>query len=312
MTERRYIGIDVSKRTLDICEHGETKSHHMKNTAAEIAKLCTKLTQKGEVLVAVEATGGYERLVVRMLNRAGIAVAVVNPTRVRRFAEGVGQLAKTDRIDAQMIAYYASVKEPVPNGVKTELEEMLSGLVERRQQLITMRTAEKNRLSACMDSLIPGIEAHITYLNTEIKALEDEIQDCLDNNQELHEKAEIIDSMPGVGPVTKATLVAELPELGQISNREIAALVGVAPFNKDSGPRRGRRKIKGGRAHIRRVLYMAALSAIKCNQVIRTFYISLIERGKERKVALTACMRKLLVILNAMVKHRQMWHSQPV
>lgn len=312
MVERSYYGIDVSKRTLDINQHGQRKSKQIKNNKEEIGKLCAELQQETGVLVAVEATGGYERLVVRMLNQAEIPVAVVNPTRVRRFAEGVGRLAKTDRIDAQMIAYYASVKEPEPNGVKTEQEELLTSLVERRQQLIIMRTAEKNRLSACMDNLKPAINAHIAYLDDQIKMLEDQIENQMDHDQDLQEKAEIIESVPGVGFVTKATLIAELPELGRISNREIAALVGVAPFNNDSGPRRGRRRIKGGRAHIRRVLYMAALSAIKCNYVIKPFYYSLIDRGKEPKVAITACMRKLLVILNAMVRHQELWRCQAI
>lgn len=307
MTDTAYVGIDVSKKWLEVRELEKSKSSQVRNDAKGISRLKQSMRAKGAVLIAVEATGGYERQVVKGLSEVGLAVAVVNPTRVRRFADGMGILAKTDKIDAQVIARYASIKQPEPNGFKTEEEEELAGLVERRRQLLVMQTAEKNRLSTCPERLRSDVEMHIGWLEERIETMEVSIQSMIDRKLEWRERAQIIQSVPGIGEVTTATLTAELPELGKISGREIAALVGVAPFNQDSGPRRKKRRIKGGRAGIRRTLYMAALSASRHNHVIKAFYQSLIERGKEKKVALTACMRKLIVIINAMVKNNEMW-----
>ena len=258
-----------------------------------------------------EATGGYESRAVKALGEVGLAVAVVNPTRVRRFAEALGILAKTDKIDAQVIAHFAKVVQPAINGRQTLLEEQLAAGVERRRQLLVEMVAEKNRLSTCPVCMRENIEEHIAWLEEHIEYLEAEIQDCILQRPEWRERAEIIDSVPGVGTVTATTMVAELPELGQLNRQKIAALVGVAPFNKDSGPKRGKRRIFGGRSGVRRTLFMAALSASKFNPVIRAFYESLIKRGKEKKVALIACMRMLLVIINAMVRKGEVWQSMP-
>jgi len=311
MTSDGFVGIDVSKRSLEVNFQGEEATWKVENGPQGYATLVGRLKDRQPELIVFEATGGYERQPVKALGEAGLAVAVVNPTRVRRFAEALGILAKTDKIDARLIAHFASVVQPAVNGRQTPLEEQLAACVERRRQLLTILTAEKNRLSTCPDRVRAGIEEHITWLERQIEGLEDDIHTCLLQKPEWLERAEIVDSAPGVGPVTASTLVAELPELGQLNRQKIAALVGVAPFNKDSGPKRGKRKIFGGRAGIRRTLYMAALSATVHNAIIRSFYQKLLKRGKEKKVALVACMRKLLVILNAMVRKGEVWHPAP-
>jgi len=311
MTSEVYVGIDVSKRWLEVRVHGAAESQKVGNDADGHRELVEKMSVVGPQLIVFEATGGYERGAVSMLSASGYAVAVANPTRVRRFAEALGILAKTDKIDAQVIAHFASVVQPTVNGRQTPLEEQLAAIVERRRQLLVGLVAEKNRLSTCPACVREGIEAHIAWIEAEVESLEIQIQSCIQQKPEWRQRAEIIDSAPGVGPVTASTLVAELPELGQLSHKEIAALVGVAPFNKDSGPKRGKRRISGGRSGIRRTLYMAALSAIKHNPVIRAFYENLLLRGKEKKVAIVACMRKLLVFINAMVRKGEVWRYSP-
>ncbi len=311
MTSEAYVGIDVSKRWLEVCVHGAVESQKIGNDPDGFRVLVGEMEAIRPQLIVFEATGGYESRAVGVLSAAGYAVAIANPTRVRRFAEALGILAKTDRIDAQVIAHFASVVQPTANGRQTPLEEQLAAFVERRRQLLVELVAEKNRLSTCPACVQEGIEAHIAWIDEQVDVLESQIQTCIQQKPEWRERAEIIDSAPGVGPVTAATLVAELPELGQLSHKKIAALVGVAPFNKDSGPKRGKRRIFGGRSGIRRTLYMAALSAIKHNPVIRTFYEALLQRGKEKKVALVACMRKLLVFINAMVRKGEVWRYSP-
>ena len=311
MTSEAYVGIDVSKRWLEVCVHGEPESWKVGNDADGHRTLVEKMKALQPVLIVFEATGGYEHRAAKALREAGFAVAVVNPTRVRRFAEALGILAKTDKIDAQVIAHFASVAKPAVNGAQTPLEEQLAACVERRRQLLVELVAEKNRLSTSPDWVRDNIEEHIDWLEEHLTGLEDEIQALIWQKPEWQARAEIIDSVPGVGPMTAATLVAELPELGQCNRQEIAALVGVAPFNKDSGPKKGKRRIFGGRSGVRRTLFMATLSASKHNPVIRAFYQSLLSRGKEKMVALTACMRKLLVIINALVRKGEAWHFSP-
>ena len=311
MTSEKYVGIDVSKRWLEVQVHGEAEGRKFGNDPDGIRSLVEQMKALQPEVIVFEATGGYERRASKALREAGLAVAVVNPTRVRRFAEALGILAKTDKIDAKVIAHFASVVRPAPNGQQSDLEEQLAACVERRRQLLVELTAEKNRLSTCPACVREDIEEHIAWLEEHIDSLEAEIQICIMQKPEWQARAEIIDSVPGVGPVTAATLIAELPELGQLNRQKIAALAGLAPFNKDSGPKKGKRKIFGGRSGIRRPLFMAALSATKHNPVIRTFYESLLKRGKEKKVALTACMRKLLVIINAMVRKGEAWRMSP-
>jgi len=312
MTSEGYVvGIDVSKRWLEVQVHGEAESRKIGNDLDGFTTLVERVKAIQPELVVFEATGGYESRAVKALSEAGFAVAVVNPTRVRRFAEGLGILAKTDKIDARVIAHFASVVRPPVNSRQTPLEEQLAAFVERRRQLLVELTAEKNRLSTCPDCVREDIEEHIAWLEERIDRLETKIQACIAQKPEWRERAEVIDSVPGVGAVTASTMVAELPELGHLNRQKIAALVGVAPFNKDSGPKKGKRRIFGGRSGVRRTLYMAALSATKHNPIIRAFYESLLKRGKEKKVALTACMRKLLVMINAMVRKGEAWRYIP-
>lgn len=311
MTSEKFVGIDVSKRGLEVQVHGEAESRKFGNDPDGIRSLLEQMKALQPVLIVFEATGGYERRAAKALSEAGLAVAVVNPTRVRRFAEALGILAKTDKIDAKVIAHFASVVCPAPNGQHSDLEEQLAACVERRRQLLVELAAEKNRLATCPACMRENIEEHIAWLEEHVDSLEAEIHSCIMQKPEWQTRAEIIDSVPGVGPVTATTLIAELPELGQLNRQKIVALAGLAPFNKDSGPKKGKRKIFGGRSGIRRPLFMATLSATKFNPVIRAFYESLLKRGKEKKVALIACMRKLLVIINAMVRKGEAWRVSP-
>jgi transposase len=290
MTSETFVGIDVSKRWLEVQVHGEGESWKVGNDAEGQITLVEQMKAVQADLIVFEATGGYERKAVKALSEGGFAVAVVNPTRVRRFAEGVGVLAKTDKIDAQVIAHFGFVVRPPVN-----------------RQLVVELTAEKNRRSTCPDCVRDDLEDHIAWLEEHIDRLETEIQSCIDHNPEWQKRAAIIDSVQGVGPVTASTMVADLPELGKLNRQKIAALVGVAPFNKDSGSKKRKRRIFGGRTGVRRTLFMATLSATKHNPIIRAFYQSLLARGKEKKVALVACMRKLLVIINAMVRKGEFW-----
>lgn len=311
MTSEVYVGIDVSKRWLEVCVYGESDTGKVGNDEEGHLRLVEQMKALQSARIVFEATGGYESRAAQALREAGCAVAVVNPTRVRRFAEGLGILAKTDKLDAQVIAQYAAVVKPAVNGAQTPSEERLAACVERRRQLLVELVAEKNRLSTCPASVRDDIGEHIAWLEEHIDRLEAEIHACISQNPDWQARAEIIDSVPGVGTVTASTLVAELPELGQCNRQQIAALVGVAPFNKDSGPKKGKRRIFGGRSGIRRTLFMATFSATKYNPVIRAFYQSLLKRGKEKMVALTACMRKLLVIINALVRKGEVWRHIP-
>jgi transposase len=265
------------------------------------------LTQKA-VLVVVEASGGYEAALVSELVSRGQEVALVNPTRVRAFARAEGILAKTDKIDARVIARFGATMKPQVRARRDEPQVALNEKVTRRRQLVLMLSAEKNRLHPASPALQAHIAHHIAWLETEIGELETQISQAIKANPAWTETANRVDSVPGIGFIPAATLIADLPELGQLNRQKIAALVGVAPFNRDSGKQRGKRRIFGGRTSVRSILYMATLSAIRHNPVIKDFYQRLVDKGKLRKVALTACMRKLLVILNTMVKTGQDWN----
>jgi transposase len=305
------VGIDVGKRKNDVHVHGLAGESQYHNDAEGIRELVDSMLQLSPALIVVEATGGYERLMVAELSAAGLPIAVVNPTRIRRFADSLGQLAKTDKIDARTIAHFASVVRPPVRALKSEEEERLGDLLDRRRQVIAMQTAEKNRLHTTWGRIRDDIEEHLDWLAAKLDELDREIADLIGNSQEWNEKTALLRSVPGVGPVTAATLLGDLPELGTLNRQKIAALVGVAPFNKDSGKKRGKRRIFGGRAPVRRTLYVAALACTRHNPVIKRFYNHLLDQGKEKKVALTACMRKLLVILNAMVRKQEFWHHDP-
>lgn len=309
-TEGSFIGIDVSKTDLDLAQWGETNVRRYANEATGIAALVDELrSQPAIALIVIEASGGFEQALVSELAAASLPVVVVNPTRVRNFARAIGQLAKTDPIDARVIAHFAQAVRPEVRPLADADQQLIKALVTRRRQLLDMQTAEKNRLSSINPSLLPRLEKHLAWLEAELTEIEQELDDWIDKNTFWRDTRSRLQSVPGVGPVTSFTLLAELPELGTLSRQKIAALVGLAPFNRDSGRFRGRRHIFGGRADIRSVLYMAALSAIRYNPIIQTFYNRLIAKGKLFKVAITACMRKLLTILNAIVRDASNWQT---
>lgn len=302
-----FIGIDISKAELDVANWGTGSYWQMSNDIRGRQDLIQCLKDLDPMLIVVEASGGLEQPVVRELNQENLPIAVVNPTRIRNFARSTGQLAKTDKLDAKIIAQFAQAVRPKVRPLRTTQQEHLDALVTRRRQVVDTITAEKNRKGTAHPALQEQIQRHIDWLEEELKELDNEIDQLIQQSDEWREKAAILSSVPGVGPVTVSTLVAKLPELGARNRQQIAALVGVAPVNKDSGKKRRKRRVFGGRASVRRVLYMATLAATKFNPVIRSFYERLLANGKEKKVALTACMRKLLVILNSMVRQKKPW-----
>lgn len=304
---KRIIGIDVGKEKLDAALNGQKRVKSWANDETDRAKLAAWVVDQQVALVVVEASGGYEARIVSELVERGQAVALVNPTRVRAFARAAGVLAKTDKIDARTIAYFGATMAPRAQARRSQAQLALNESVTRRRQLVLMITAERNRLQTASPEMRESIARHLDWLQQEINALEEQINQALAANSEWAETAKRLQSVPGVGTITASTLVADLPELGQLNRQKIAALVGVAPFNNDSGKRRGKRRIFGGRTSVRSVLYMAALSATKHNPVIKAFYERLLAKGKVKKVAITACMRKLLVILNSIVKSGQDW-----
>lgn len=311
-TQDPYVGIDVSKTLLDMAMWGHDEVWQFGNHEAGIQAMVAQLVDLSPSLVVLEASGGWEMMLVSELVFAELPVAVVNPTRIRRFAQAAGQWAKTDKLDARMIAHFARAVEPAVRPLRNEQEAQLKALITRRRQVIGMLTAEKNRRCTAPGPLGERLQAHIDWLEADLKSLTLEITTLIKHSPVWHAKEVLLESVPGVGTVTAFTLVAELPELGGLNRQQIAALVGLAPFNKDSGRRQGKRRIFGGRASVRCVLYMAALSAKKWNPVIREFYERLLANGKEKKVALTACMRKLLVILNAMIRDGNAWQERPM
>jgi transposase len=300
-----YVGIDVSKDRLDVAMLGEERGWQVDNTQAGIAKLVQQMQEVCPELIVVEASGGYQRAVVEGLFHAGLCVAVVNPARVRQFARACGLLAKTDKLDAQVLAVFGQRVQPKPYTGKSETEKHLGALLVRRKQVEEMLKAEQNRLRTVSSSLRGSVERSIAFLKEEKKILDEQICELMSEQKAWQEQTEILTSAPGVGVVTTATLLAELPELGKMDRKKIAALVGVAPMNYDRGKKRGYRKTKGGRTNVRSVLYMSTLVATRYNPLIRTQYQHLLKRGKEKKVALTACMRKFLTILNAMMRDQQ-------
>lgn len=309
MSEPRYVGLDVSKAELEVAVVPANERRTFANEPAGWQALLAYLQPQPPTLVVLEATGGLELPVAGTLAAAGLAVAVVNPRQVRDFARAGGTLAKTDRLDAQILAEFAQKMQPEPRPLPDAQTQALQGLVTRRQQVVDMLTAEKNRLASALPPLRPEIRDHIRYLEGQLAHLNDELQRHLETQAAWRQKDQLLRSVKGVGPVLSVTLVADLPELGQLNRKQIAALVGVAPLNRDSGLHQGRRGIWGGRAQVRAVLYMATLNATRYNHVIRTFYQRLLAAGKKKKVALTACMRKLLVILNAILRTGIPWQA---
>ncbi len=305
-----YFGIDVSQATLDGADAtGEAWQHA--NDAAGIAATVARLGAQGPTLIVLEATGAYHVPLTAALAAAGVPVAVVNPRQVRRFAESVGQLAKTDRLDAALLARFAATVRPAARPLPDAATQELAALVDRRRQLVEMLTMEHNRLAVARRSVQPSVRQTIRALERALRALEDETDRWIQDSPLWRAQEDLLTSVPGVGPQTARLLIARLTELGALSAKEIAALVGLAPFAQESGRWRGVRRIRGGRADVRTGLYMATLAAIRCNAVVRAMYRRLVAAGKPKKLALTACMRRLLVILNAMVKHQTRWQASP-
>lgn len=305
------VGIDVSKAQLDIALRPEGR-FVMPNDETGITHVVKRLRALPVALIVLEATGGLELPLVGALVAAGLPVVVANPRQVRDFAKATGKLAKTDPLDAQILAHFADIIRPVPRPLPDEQTQALAALLARRRQLLEMLTAEKNRLGSARHPVRPRLKVHLTWLEREVAQTDRDLAHTIRESPVWREKDDLLRTVPGVGPGLARTLIVNLPELGTLSQKQIAALVGVAPLNRDSGTLRGKRTVWGGRAHVRAALDMAALVASRCNPVIRSFYHRLCTAGKAKKVALTACMRKLLTILNAMVKHRTPWSTKEV
>ena len=309
--EAIYVGIDVAKAQLDVAVRPTDDRWVVPNDDAGIRQLMSQLTALEPALVVLEATGGLELSIVAALAAEESPVVVVNPRQVRDFAKATGKLAKTDALDAAVLAHFAEAVRPPVRPLRGAETQDLNSLTARRHQVMTMLVSEKNRLSAATTVAVrPRIEAHIAWLQRELDDLDKSLRETLRKSPVWREKDDLLRTVPGVGEQLSLTLLAYLPELGTLDRRQVAALVGVAPFNRDSGTLRGRRTVWGGRARIRAVLYMGALAASRYNPIIRDFYQRLVAAGKPKKLALTACMRKLLVILNSMLKHRSPWRAE--
>jgi transposase len=307
-----FVGIDVSKAYLDVCIRPGGEAFRAANDDGGIAELVARLAATEPALVVLEATGGYEAPVVAALAVAAVPLAVINPRQVRDFAKATGKLAKTDVLDAAVLAHFAEVVRPEPRPLDDEQTLELQAMLVRRRQLIDMLTAETNRMYGCRSTTLrKSIYRHVAWLRRQLKDVDRDLDTQLRETPLWREKDDLLQSVPGVGPVLSRTLIAELPELGTLDRKQIAALVGVAPLNRDSGAMRGRRAIWGGRASVRGPLYMAAIVAAKHNPLVRATYERLVAAGKAKKVALVACMRKLIVMLNAILRDRRPWLPPP-
>jgi transposase len=307
--EKLFVGIDVSKMWLDVAVLPSHVNWRMENNSKGFDGLIEKLRPLSLDRIVVEATGGYEAALVEALAEAGLPVCRVNPARVRRFAQGMNWLAKTDKIDAEVLARFGEKAQPRLLVLPTEAEKRLSSLVKRRKQVVDMLVAEQNRTELAEKEVFESIADVIQFLQKQVSELDAQIQNLIDQTPDLKRKQELLQSVPGVGKVLASTLVSQMPELGHSDRKEIAALGGLAPFNHDSGKKRGRRMIRGGRPFIRRVLYMATIAATRFNPVIKSMYNRLLLAGKYKKVAIVACMRKLLTILNAILRDQTSWQA---
>jgi transposase len=312
-TEPVFVGIDVAKASLEVAVHQPAARWTVDYADPAVATLVTRLTALTPALIVLEATGGLEGPLVGALAAAELPVVVVNPRQVRDFAKATGHLAKTDALDAAVLAHFAAAVRPPLRPLPDAATQGLAALVTRRRQLVGMLTAERNRLGCAPTVLHKELQAHIRWLERRLAGLDADLDQAIRTSPVWRAQEDLLRSVPGVGPIVARTLLAQLPELGTLSPKTLAALVGVAPLNRDSGLFRGRRQVWGGRAAVRAVLYMGALAAVRFNPVLRAFYQRLRAAGKLPKVALTACMHKLLTILNALLKHQQRWdptHAQ--
>ncbi len=308
VVELKFVGIDVSKDALDVCIDPPGLAERFANDDAGIAALSQRLKALSPTLVVMEATGGFETHAATALAGAGMPVAVINPRQARDFAKASGELAKTDAVDARMLALFGRAIRPAVRALKDETVHELDGLVTRRRQLIDMRTQETNRLTTASKLQKKQIDKHIAWLNKRIDELDRGLTKRLRNSEVWRTKDDLMQGIPGVATVTSLSMLAKCPELGTLNRRQIAKLVGIAPLANDSGKRRGKRAIWGGRADVRSVLYMASLSAMRYNAVIKVFADRLRAAGKPPKVVIVACMRKLLTIMNAIIKNNTPWN----
>lgn len=302
MTTRAFVGVDVSKHQLDVAFRPSGERMAVANDHRGVTRLVKLIGRSRPERIVLEASGGFEKLLQERLGEKGLPVAVVNPRNVREFARASGRLAKTDAIDAAVLAHFAEVMKPEPRRLPDPETRKLRALVTRREQLVQMMTAEKNRRPHALESVRAGLVTIIRCLKKQIAVLDKEIAALIREKPVLRKKAELLGSAPGVGRVVSATLIANLPELGELNGKKIAALVGVAPFNRDSGKLKGKRAIWGGRGRIRAKLYMGTVAAVRLNPSLQAFYARLRSAGKSPKMALTACMRKMIVMLNAMLR----------
>ncbi len=302
-----YVGIDVSKVHLDVAVRPTGETWKIGNNEADIEQLMVRFGKLEPDLVVMEATGNYEIPLAAALQVAALPIRVVNPRQARDFAKSTGKLAKTDSIDALALAHFAEAVRPQPRALPDQETQRLAAILTRRSQLVGMLTAERNRLGHAPRILLRRLQAHIKWLGKELSQTDDDLRDAVKDTPMWAAKDQILTSAPGVGRVSSITFLADLPELGSLNRKEIATLVGVAPLNRDSGAFRGKRSIWGGRARVRQVLYMATLAATRHNPIVRDFYHRLCAAGKPKKVALVACMRKLLLILNCMVRDGTLW-----
>jgi transposase len=302
-----FVGVDVAKAQLDIAVRPTAEAWRTPNQEPEVTALVERLRTLAPTLVVLEATGGLEWPLVAALAAAGLPVVIVNPRQVRDFARATGKLAKTDRLDATVLAHFAEAVRPEPRPLPDDTGRTLAALVARRRQLIEMLTAERNRRHTAPPAVRTEVDEHIAWLEQRVKRLDGDLERAVRQSPVWRAKDNLLQSVKGVGPVLSTTLLVELPELGTLDRKQIAALVGVAPFARDSGTLRGKRTCWGGRASVRAVLYMSALVATRFNPVLCTLYKRLLAAGKLKKVALVACMRKLLVILNALLRDQRRW-----
>jgi len=304
------VGVDVGKANLDIALHPSGQFYTIPNTEAHIRRFVRILKNYSIERIVVEASGRYEQALVQACDQAGLPIIIVNPISVRRYAQAIGVLAKTDRIDAQVIAQYAATLKPEFKPIPDKTSQKIKDLLVRRSQLLEMSTMEKNRLQILPKPLHRSIKSMLRMLQSQIETVTRQIEQEVAKVDQWRSKMEIMTSVPGVGKVLAYTFLSELPELGSLNRKEIAALVGVAPINRDSGKLNGKRRIRGGRHRVRTVMFMAMLSSIQCNPVFKRFYERLKAQGKISKVALIACMRKMIVVLNTMIKNQESWRAE--
>ena len=302
-----FVGIDVSKNSLDIAILPSGERFKINYDEEGINEITGKLTENPPDLIVMEATGGLEMPLLTALAADNFNVVAINPRQVRNYARSIGRLAKTDRIDAEVIARFGEAVRPELRPIPDEKTIELRAFLVRRRQLIQMIVAEKNRLHKAAENVKPRIQTHIEWLEEELDTTNHDLENAIKNSPVWREREKLLKTVPGIGDVIASTLIADLPELGQLNRKEIAALVGVAPFNYDSGTIRGKRIIWGGRYHVRNALYMGVIVAIRYNPAIKNFYNRLVEAGKPKKVAIVACMRKLITILNSMVRNNTPW-----